>query len=159
MIWPETNAAYVYDEKVQRKEVFQKQRTRWLGTQLENLRPLLSKDIRVPGMKNIYRLKVLEWLLLPRLLLMALFLLILAACALDILAGAGILAPFWPFWAGLALMYGLTLLIAIPSSFYNRRTAWAVLTIPALMFAMLRALMGVRKNKAGFIHTPKEFSG
>ncbi|HVU58060.1 MAG TPA: glycosyltransferase [Puia sp.] len=150
--------AYVYDEKVQRKEVFEKQRTRWLGTQIDNLRPLLSRKIRENAIGRIYYLKVLEWLLLPRLLLLALFGLLLLLSAADIFAGLHLLAPAWPWWIGLMALYGLTLLIAIPASFYNGQTVKAFLKIPALMLAMLKALMGVKKNKSGFIHTPKEFS-
>jgi len=150
--------AYVYDEKVQRKEVFEKQRTRWLGTQIENLRPLLTKQMRENADKKIYYLKVLEWLLLPRLLLLALFALLILLCVIDLTTGARLLAPSWGWWIGLMALYSLTLLIAIPSSFYNRHTFKALLKVPVLMFAMLRALLGVKKNRSGFIHTPKEFS-
>jgi len=150
--------AYVYDEKVQRKEVFEKQRTRWLGTQIDNLRPLLTKKMRENAIGRIYYLKVLEWLLLPRLLLLALFGLLLLLCGVDIVADTTLLAPSWPYWTGLMALYGLTLLVAIPGSFYNGQTVKAFLKIPVLMLAMLKALMGVKKNKSGFIHTPKEFS-
>jgi cellulose synthase/poly-beta-1,6-N-acetylglucosamine synthase-like glycosyltransferase len=150
--------AYVYDEKVQRKEVFEKQRTRWLGTQIINLRPLLTKKMRQDAVGRIDYLKVLEWLLLPRLLLLALFGLLLLLSAVDIFTGLHLLLPSWPYWAGLMAMYGLTLLLAIPTSFYNRKTVMAFLKIPALMLAMLKALMGAKKNKSVFIHTPKEFS-
>ena len=150
--------AYVYDEKVQRKEVFEKQRTRWLGTQIDNLRPLLTKKMRENAIRKIYYLKVLEWLLLPRLLLLALFGLLLLLSAADVFAGVHLLAPSWPWWIGLMALYGVTLLVAIPGSFYNGQTIKAFLKIPVLMLAMLKALMGVKKNKSGFIHTPKEFS-
>lgn len=150
--------AYVYDEKVQRKEVFEKQRTRWLGTQIINLRPLLTKKMRQNAIGRIYYLKVLEWLLLPRLLLLALFGLLLLLCGADIFLHWGLLKPSWPWWTGLMALYSLTLLVAIPGSFYNGQTVKAFLKIPVLMLAMLKALMGVKKNKSGFIHTPKEFS-
>jgi len=150
--------AYVYDEKVQRKEVFEKQRTRWLGTQIGNLRPLLTRKMRQNAIGRIHYLKVLEWLLLPRLLLLALFGLLLLLSAVDIFTGLHLLLPSWPYWAGLMAMYGLTLWLAIPASFYNRETVKAFLKIPVLMLAMLKALMGAKKNKSEFIHTPKEFS-
>jgi len=150
--------AYVYDEKVQRKEVFEKQRTRWLGTQLDNLRPLLTKKMRENAIARIYYLKVLEWLLLPRLLLLALFGLLLLLIGADVFWDLHLLAPSWPYWIGLMALYGLTLVVAIPGSFYNGQTVKAFLKIPVLMLAMLKALMGVKKNKSGFIHTPKEFS-
>ncbi|HEY4207729.1 MAG TPA: glycosyltransferase [Puia sp.] len=150
--------AYVYDEKVQRKEVFEKQRTRWLGTQIDNLRPLLTKKMRENAIARIYYLKVLEWLLLPRLLLLALFGLLLVLSGIDIFVRTQLLTPSWPWWIGLMGLYVLTLLAAIPTTFYNRQTVKAFLKIPVLMLAMVKALLGVKKNKSGFIHTPKEFS-
>jgi cellulose synthase/poly-beta-1,6-N-acetylglucosamine synthase-like glycosyltransferase len=151
--------AYVYDEKVQRKEVFEKQRTRWLATQFENLKHLLNKDNRPSVMNGIYLHKIFDYLLLPRLLLMALFTLLMFLCILDTSTGLHILAPSWPWWTTLALVYASAMLIATPSSFYNAATLKALLKIPVLLFSMLKALFGMKKNKSGFIHTPKEFSG
>ena len=150
--------AYVYDEKVQRKEVFEKQRTRWLGTQLENIKLLLAGDMRRRAAKAVYLHKVFEWLLLPRLLLIALFALILACCIIDANTSLHFLVPTWPWWASLSLLYASTLLVATPSSFYNATTLKALMKIPVLVISMLKALLGIKKNKAGFIHTPKEFS-
>lgn len=150
--------AFVLDEKVQRKEVFEKQRTRWLGMQLENIKLLFARDMRHLLTKGIYIHKIFEWLLLPRLFLMALFALLLACCAVDARTSLHLLSPPWPWWAALALVYAATLLIATPSAFYNAGTLKALLKIPVLLFSMLKALMSVKKNKKGFIHTPKEFS-
>jgi cellulose synthase/poly-beta-1,6-N-acetylglucosamine synthase-like glycosyltransferase len=151
--------AYIYDEKVQRKEVFEKQRTRWLATQVDHLKQFLAKDMRPNFTKRIYLHKLFQCLFLPRLLLMLLFLLLLIVCGIDFSTGGGILAPSWQWWMGLVLLYGLTLLTAIPSSFYNRDTIIALSKIPVLILAMLKALLGIKKNKKGFLHTPKEFSG
>lgn len=114
--------------------------------------------MRQNAIGRIYYLKVLEWLLLPRLLLLALFGLLLLLSGVDIFFDLGLLMPSWPWWTGLMALYVLTLLVAIPGSFYNGQTVKAFLKIPVLMLAMLKALMGVKKNKSGFIHTPKEFS-
>jgi cellulose synthase/poly-beta-1,6-N-acetylglucosamine synthase-like glycosyltransferase len=151
--------AYVYDEKVQRKEVFQRQRTRWLATQFENIQPLLSKEMRRDAIKSVYLHKIFEWLLLPRLLIMLLISLLLLLCGIDAWTGTHILSPAWPWWTIPAILYALTLATAIPSSFYNSRTLAALLQVPTLILAMLKALLGIRKNKGGFLHTPKEFSG
>jgi len=150
--------AYIYDEKVQRKEVFEKQRTRWLGTQVDHLKRFLSKDVRSQAPGKIYWNKVFQCLFLPRLLLMALFFLIAVAAALDVLFKGGWLIPAWEWWLGLMLVYAAILLTAIPASFYNRDTLKALLKIPLLLVSMLKALAGIKKNKAGFLHTPKEFS-
>ncbi len=50
--------AYVFDEKVQRKEVFEKQRTRWLGTQVEQASRFFKKDLlsRFWTKTNVFRI-------------------------------------------------------------------------------------------------------
>jgi cellulose synthase/poly-beta-1,6-N-acetylglucosamine synthase-like glycosyltransferase len=150
--------AYVYDEKVQKKEVFERQRTRWLATQHENFRHLLSGEMR-PALRNpVYWHKVWDYLLLPRLFLMILFAGILILCAIDARNSLHLFLPAWPWWAAMAAAYALALVVAAPSSFYNRTTGKALLQVPVLMFSMLRALFAMKKNKSGFIHTPKEFS-
>ena len=105
-----------------------------------------------------YLHKVFQCLFLPRLLLMALFLLILALSAADIIFGLHMLLPTPPYWLCLIALYAVTLIISVPSSFYNGQTIIALLKVPALMFAMVRALLGIKKHKTGFLHTPKEFS-
>jgi cellulose synthase/poly-beta-1,6-N-acetylglucosamine synthase-like glycosyltransferase len=150
--------AYIYDEKVQRQEVYQKQRTRWLGTQVDHLKSFLSADMKPLRTRKLYLHKVFQCLFLPRLLLMALFLLILALSTADIFFGLHILFPAFPWWLCLIVLYAITLVISVPSSFYNRQTTVALLKVPTLMFAMVRALLGIKKHKTGFLHTPKEFS-
>jgi cellulose synthase/poly-beta-1,6-N-acetylglucosamine synthase-like glycosyltransferase len=150
--------AYVYDEKVQRKEVFEKQRTRWLGTQVDHLKRFLSADMRGLSGNRIYLHKLFQCIFLPRLLLMFVFFLAFAGCGLDLLLRGDLMAPYWPWWVGLAVLYGATMLTAIPSTFYNRATVRALLKVPALIFSMIRALLGMKKNRSGFLHTPKEFT-
>jgi cellulose synthase/poly-beta-1,6-N-acetylglucosamine synthase-like glycosyltransferase len=150
--------AFVFDEKVQRKEVYEKQRTRWLGTQVDHLKSFLSPEMRPVRTRRLYLHKLFQCIFLPRLLLMAVFLLVLILSAADLAFGSQILFPAWPWWLGLIGLYGCTLLIAIPPSFYNRKTVLALLKVPVLMFAMLRALLGIKKHKTGFLHTPKEFT-
>jgi cellulose synthase/poly-beta-1,6-N-acetylglucosamine synthase-like glycosyltransferase len=150
--------AYIYDEKVQRKEVFEQQRTRWLATQVDHLKRFLSKDMRAVFTKRIYLHKLFQCLFLPRLLLLLVFLLLAVAGCIDAFTGTGILFPPREWWLAPVALYGLTLAIAIPASFYNRRTFRALLQIPVLMLSMVKALLRIKRNKTGFLHTPKEFS-
>lgn len=150
--------AYVFDEKVQRKEVFEKQRTRWLGTQVEQASRFFKKDLLSRFWTKTYLNKCFQNFLLPRLLFVLLFFFILVVCTADIITGFQLLLPSWHWWVALFLLYLLTMLVAIPSSFYNRETGKAVLQVPALIISMLRALLKIGQNKKGFLHTPKEFS-
>ena len=151
--------AYVYDEKVQRKEVFEKQRTRWLATQVDHLKRFLTKDMRVHFGEKIYMHKLFQCLFLPRLLLMLLFFVILVVCGVALFTGARLLFPGAWWWLGLVVLYALTLGTAVPAAFYNRDTLKALVQIPVLMLSMMKALLKIGKNKTGFLHTPKEFSG
>jgi cellulose synthase/poly-beta-1,6-N-acetylglucosamine synthase-like glycosyltransferase len=151
--------AYVYDEKVQRKEVFEKQRTRWLATQVDHLKRFLAKDMRRHFGEKIYMHKLFQCLFLPRLLLLLLFGVILLVCGVDVFFGLRLLAPAPWWWVGLIVLYFLTLGTAVPAVFYNRDTLKALAKIPSLMLSMVKALLKIKKNKTGFLHTPKEFSG
>ncbi|HEU4471288.1 MAG TPA: glycosyltransferase [Flavisolibacter sp.] len=150
--------AFIYDEKVQRKEVFEKQRTRWLATQVDHFKRFLKKDMLAHAGKKTYMNKLFQNILLPRLLFMLLFCAVLFVCAIDALVAPALLSPAWPWWTGLFLLYLLTMLTAIPGSFYNKTTFNALLEVPALVVSMLKALLKIKQNKRGFIHTPKEFS-
>jgi cellulose synthase/poly-beta-1,6-N-acetylglucosamine synthase-like glycosyltransferase len=151
--------AYVYDEKVQRKEVFEKQRTRWLATHLDHLKRFISKDMRGNFPRILYLNKVFQCLLLPRLLLVLLFLPLFLLSIFDAFSTIRVLAPSWQWWLGIIALYCLTLLVAVPASFYNAGTFRAMAKIPVLMLSMLKALLRIKRNKQGFLHTPKEFSG
>lgn len=150
--------AYVFDEKVQRKEVFEKQRTRWLGTQVEQASRFFRRDMLSLFWKKTYINKCFQNFLLPRLLFVLLFFFILIACAVDIITGYGLLMPLWHWWVALFLIYVVTMLLAVPSSFYNRKTGKAILQVPVLIISMIKALLKIGQNKKGFLHTPKEFS-
>jgi cellulose synthase/poly-beta-1,6-N-acetylglucosamine synthase-like glycosyltransferase len=150
--------AYVYDEKVQRKEVFQKQRTRWIATQVDQIRRFLKKDILVKFKSKTYLNKFFQNFLLPRLLFALLFIIIFLTAVLGIVLDSPILYPSFMWWVLLLVMYSFALIFAIPKSFYNAKTLNAFFQIPVLMLSMLKAIFHMRKNKKGFIHTPKEFT-
>lgn len=152
------NDAYVLDEKVQRKEVFEKQRTRWLGTQVEQASRFFRRDMLSLFWKKTYINKCFQNFLLPRLLFVLLFFFILITCAADVITGYGLLKPSWHWWVALFLIYVVTMLLAVPSSFYNRETGKAILQVPVLIVSMIKALLKIGQNKKGFLHTPKEFS-
>ncbi len=150
--------AYVFDEKVQRKEVFEKQRTRWLGTQVEQVGRFFRKDMLSFFWTKTYLNKCFQNFLLPRLLFVLLFFFILLICVVDIITGYGLLMPLWHWWVVLFVMYLVTMLLAVPASFYNRKTGKAILQVPVLIISMIKALLKIGQNKKGFLHTPKEFS-
>jgi cellulose synthase/poly-beta-1,6-N-acetylglucosamine synthase-like glycosyltransferase len=151
--------AFIYDEKVQSPDVFEKQRTRWIATQVAHLKSFLRKDmLRLAGQK-MYLHKVYQCLLLPRLLFMMVFFGMSVLLLFDCWLGGDIISPGWGYWMSVMGLYAATLFLAIPSSFYNRSTLRAFFTVPILAVSMMKALLHIRQNRAAFLHTPKVFSG
>ena len=142
-------SAHVYDEKIPNSQVFAAQRTRWLAAQQEFLRKYLGEGFRQLGRGNLdFADKVLQVLLLPRILL------------LGLLAGFAALSLWWApgpgpaFW--LALLAGTVgaLLLALPRRLYTRQVGQALLHLPVALGAMVLALAQLRKAKTSFMHTP-----
>jgi cellulose synthase/poly-beta-1,6-N-acetylglucosamine synthase-like glycosyltransferase len=147
--------AYVYDEKVASSKIFEKQRLRWLEAQLNHLLRLFQPDMKKAPKTILYYNKLLQNLLLPRLLFLILF-----GCISIILICGQIFAINFLFlpasvWLICLALYSLTLLISIPIKFYSLKTLAALFHIPSLMLSMLRALFKVRKHRKEFLHTPK----
>jgi len=139
---------YVYDEKVARTDVFSKQRSRWLATQVE-----FFEKYFIEGWVQLFKgniaffNKVFQTYLLPRVMLVAL-------CVSWILW----VSLFWTdavgISIGLFMALVFALLMGIPSKWYNRQLLSAFLQIPGALFSMLKAMLNIGKARKQFIHTP-----
>lgn len=142
--------AHVYDEKIPNSQVFATQRTRWLATQQEFLVKYFGDGLRQLWQGNFdFFDKVLQSILLPRMLL------------LGLLVGLLGLSLVWPgvgpgawCWLVLVLGTGVALLIALPARLYTRQVGWAMLHLPVALWAMVRALFQLKKAKDSFLPTP-----
>lgn len=144
------NDIYVYDEKIADAKVFTSQRTRWIASQIEFL-----KEHSLEGFKELFKgnfeffSKTLQTFLVPRMLLLG---------VLFILALQGLFNPIGPsflFWLALFVSLCLTLLIAIPRSFYlDKRLYIAIWQIPRAIIGMFIALLSIGKAKKSFMATP-----
>jgi len=56
-------------------------------------------------------------------------------------------------FTGITLLYFITLAMALPSNFFNRKTFSAVLQLPKAMMIMISSLFSLKKAKHIFIHT------
>jgi cellulose synthase/poly-beta-1,6-N-acetylglucosamine synthase-like glycosyltransferase len=151
------DGAYVYDEKVTSSGVFEKQRTRWIEAQINHVKRFFDTDIKTAPKTITYFNKLYQNLLLPRSLFLLVFGLFFCLVLIQWFSGIYILQPSYYWWIVLMLLYGISLLISIPTRFYNRATASAVLRIPGLMLAMVKALLKVKSGRKEFLHTPKTF--
>jgi cellulose synthase/poly-beta-1,6-N-acetylglucosamine synthase-like glycosyltransferase len=151
------DGAYVYDEKVADTAVFEKQRVRWLEAQLTHVKRFFQKDMKDAPKTAIYYNKFFQNLLLPRSLFILMLVVIATLLILQWILGTQFMHPSSDFWLLLMALFGMSLFFSIPSRFFNYNTLKALLTIPALIFTMMKALLKVKSNRKEFLHTPKNF--
>jgi len=147
--------AYVYDEKIPNSQAFTTQRTRWIAAQVEFLQKYFWQGPVQLWRGNVeFFDKVLQTLLVPRILLLGL----LSLLTLVALLGLPLGPSAW-FWASLLAGTGAALLISLPKRLYNRQVAQAVLHLPKALAAMVLALLQIKKAKKSFMPTPHAASG
>ncbi len=141
---------FVYDEKVSQSSVFYNQRRRWLAAQFGVLASSLKELPGAVFSGNIdYCDKLIQWMMLPRVVLMGLILFM------------SVFTPFLVFswavkWWILLLMLMFALAFAVPDYLVDRNFRKAVANVPLLgcmMFINLFRLKGVNNR---FIHTEKK---
>lgn len=149
--------AIVLDEKVQKSEVFAKQRKRWLSAQF-----VYFGRYFCPGLFHLFFKanidffdKVYQMVSPPRVLLVGLSTLITAFYAIVFFLFPD--SQFFAFaiqqWIGVFALVFVAFLFSIPAKFYNKKTIVAIFTLPKaflLMFGSLFKLKGANKK---FIHT------
>jgi len=146
--------AIVYDEKVQKAEVFSNQRRRWLSAQLHYFRQDIGssvKDLLLHG--NIdYFDKAIQFIQPPRILLLGLVIITGIAFPLaNYFIGAANLYSM--IWFAVVILCILAFLFSIPLSFYNLRTLKALASLPKGMLLMLGSLLKIKGANKQFIHT------
>lgn len=139
----------IYDEKVEKAEVFGNQRTRWISAQYHYMIEKMPAAVALLFKGNFdYFYKAIQLCLPPRLLFPGF--LAIGSLLLMIVEWSTISYV----WSALFVLVTLTYLVAIPARFFNRE----LLRIPfALGHAFLITLFSLFKLKGAnnkFIHTP-----
>jgi len=146
--------ALVYDEKVQKAEVFSNQRRRWLSAQLHYFRQdIVSSFKALITHGNIdYFDKSVQFIQPPRILLLGAVIMsgILFPLVNYIFNIAGLFNMLWILVVALVV---LAFLFSIPRSFYNIRTLKAMARLPGGMLLMLGSLLKIKGANKQFIHT------
>ncbi|MTI19679.1 glycosyltransferase [Fulvivirga sp. RKSG066] len=142
----------VFDEKVEKSEVFENQRKRWISSQFFYLKRYLF-----PGVIGFFKGKfaycnstVLRNIQLPRLINLGL----LTVLTIISILGSLIVPTLYEIWIAIALITYLSTALAIPNEYYGKPLLQAVFSLPKIflkMFALLFKLKGANKK---FIHTP-----
>lgn len=146
--------AYVFDEKVQNARVFSSQRRRWLSAQYhyfgKHFFPALKALVKTGNVE--YFNKAIQYLQLPRLLLLGLlFLMALFA----VLSNQTFCIICW-ITAFTAIV--LAIVIAVPIGFYNKATLGAILRLPVVFGYMFLSLMRIKGANKQFIHTKHTYN-
>lgn len=146
--------ALVYDEKVQKADVFGNQRRRWLSAQLHYFRKDFFNALKHLLLKgNIdYFDKAMQFIQPPRILLLG---------AVMLLGALFITSNFFldnnfafsAGWIVIAAACVLSFLFSIPQSFYNAGTFKALVSLPKGMLMMLLSLLKIKGANKKFIHT------
>jgi cellulose synthase/poly-beta-1,6-N-acetylglucosamine synthase-like glycosyltransferase len=151
------NDALVLDEKVQKSEVFAKQRKRWLSAQF-----VYFARYFFPGLYHLifkgnfdFFDKVYQMVSPPRVLLVGITSILAAFYALlFFLFPTSEFCAFsiseWGIVWGLVV---LAFLFSIPGKFYNTKTLYAILTLPKAFFLMFASLFKLKGANKKFIHT------
>ena len=137
----------VLDEKIKSSAAFYKQRQRWLAAQFGSLKKAVSD---LPGAivsGNLdYTNKLVQWMMLPRLLLLG-FITLLSIIMLFIKIE-------WALkWWGLLVLLFITFGLAIPRELDNKRLEKAIRKIPWLFVLMFINLFRLKGANQKFAHT------
>ncbi|QGY45694.1 glycosyltransferase [Maribellus comscasis] len=149
--------AIVLDEKVQKSEVFAKQRKRWLSAQF-----VYFGRYFFPGLYHLFFKanldffdKVYQMISPPRVLLVGLVTIItLLYGFIDLIfPNANFLKFGFMEWWPVFLLVIFAFLFSIPRKFYSIQTLKAALTLPKAFFLMFASLFKLKGTNKKFIHT------
>ena len=149
--------AYVYDEKVANKAVFEKQRVRWLEAQMNHVKRFFDADMKDAPKTVTWFAKFFQTLILPRLLLIMVLGLFFFLLITQWIFSFNILMPPPAYWLSMMIAYALVLILSVPARFYSINTLKAVGQVPVLMISMVKALLKMKSGRKEFLHTPKAF--
>lgn len=137
----------IYDEKTQNSSSFYNQRRRWLAAQYSILMQSLKDLPKAIFSGNAdYCNKILQWMMLPRVLLLGLIGLIAIATLF--------IAWSWAIkWWCLLFLFVLTFAIAIPDELVNKRLNKALIKIPFLFILMVLNIFRLKGANKKFDHT------
>ena len=146
--------AVVFDEKIQKSEVFGNQRRRWLSAQFHYFRKdFLNalKDLFLKGNVDYFD-KAIQFIQPPRILLLGAVIInsigfILANYLLDNQI------MYTNCWISLVIACVFSFVFSVPRSFYNLKTLSALASLPKGMLMMLLSLLKIKGANKTFIHT------
>ena len=144
------NNSYVYDEKVSNSQVFVKQRSRWISSQIFYARTFFLKSVyELFAHSNIdFFDKMLQLMLVPRIILLGVTFIVTGLAFF-------IFSPFFFYsWLAVFLTCILALVLSVPKKFYNKQTAVAILSLPYGFLMMVLAIFKIKLGHKRLSPTP-----
>jgi len=149
--------ALVYDEKVQKVEVFENQRKRWLSAQFVYFgRFFFSGLYHLLFKRNIdFFDKVIQMISPPRILLIGItgILALIISLVQIFTPTTDFFSIPYSYWIIVFIIVVLAFILSIPAKFYNRETLNALLTLPKAFTSMFLSLFKLKGANKKFIHT------
>ena len=149
--------AIVYDEKVQKADVFARQRRRWLSAQFIYFGRYFFTSVKELVLKANWDLfdKIYQMILPPRVLHLGIT---TSVFVFYLLLHLVYTEHTWLtvnvyFWGGVWTLTIIALAIAIPKKFYNRETFKAIRSLPRVFLIMFFSLFKLKGANRSFIHT------
>lgn len=149
--------ALVLDEKVQKHDVFENQRKRWLSAQF-----IYFGRFFFPGFKHLFLKgnfdffdKVSQMISPPRVLLLGISGIIAFLITIFelVFPTNEIIFVHSPLWLLNFLIVVMAFIFSIPTKFYNKQTLNALMTLPKTFFLMFGSLFKLKGANKKFIHT------
>lgn len=143
---------YVFDEKVETAEVFEKQRTRWLSSQFIYLKKYFAEGVSAffRGDWRMFNSAILKNIQLPRVINLGL---LGIAVPLSFIVADHLRFGPWPYVIFLAMNFA-AIAFAIPLKYYNKQMLSALWSLPGVFVRMFKLLFKLRGANKSFIHTP-----
>ncbi len=141
--------AYVYDEKVSQRAVFETQRTRWVAAQWQFLTRYIGQSLSGRGVGRWHGFfMIVKALVLPKILLLGV---LTGCCVLSLLVTDPLMRVLPPV---LLLTLGLSLLLSVPIWLRHQITLREWRLLPAMLWSMVRAIWNMRRAFRRFLPTP-----
>lgn len=144
------NNNYVYDEKVSNPKVFVKQRSRWISSQIFYARTFLFKSIYELFAHSNFDFfnKILQFLLVPRILLLGITFLI---AVVSLFFNIGF---FFYAWLSIFIVCTTAIALSVPKRFYSKQTYIAILSLPYGFIMMGLAVLRIKTGHNRLSPTP-----
>jgi cellulose synthase/poly-beta-1,6-N-acetylglucosamine synthase-like glycosyltransferase len=145
-------SAGVLDEKVQKDQVFENQRKRWISSQYHYLAKYFGSGMKAffSGNFTFFNSAVLRNIQLPRLVNIGL----LGILTMALFFVRSYLYFGYEIWLAFSALMVLSIAISIPREYYTMDLLKAFLKIPGLFIRMLMLLFRLKGANKKFIHTP-----